>query len=587
MTLRIPGLLAARPILDAMAQPVIVTDLDSTIIYFNPAATELYGYTSAEAVGQASGDLLGTPTQPGAFEAAAAQLGRGLPWQGELKGVTRAGRPFTVLVTLTPVQHEGSPVAVIGMPVDITASTADHERLEAALALVQEQAIELRHQALHDFLTGLPNRALIVDRAEQMLVRARREHTPIAALFVDLDNFKDINDSLGHGAGDQLLQAVAARLSAALRASDTVGRLGGDEFVILAEGSSLAAGSALVAQRLLDVLAEPFVLDADRATPRTVTASIGIADGDRPRADDLLRDADIALYRAKAAGRNRYVQFAAEMHAAERDRLSVEADLAVALKDGQFFLDYLPTFGLDGLTTIGVEALLRWQHPRRGVVPPLGFIPNLEASGLILPVGRWILAEVCRQGAEWRDAGLPLAISMNVSARQLESDDFVPDVLHALTTSGLQASSLVVEITESTLMRDTAMTIVRLKALKHAGVRIAIDDFGTGYCSLAYLRQFPVDILKIDRSFIGGMNDSAEGDVLLRTLVQFGKLLGAQTVAEGIETDGQLHRLTVQGCDTGQGFLLAKPMRPDEVAEFVRSAAAEAALGARLSALPR
>jgi EAL domain-containing protein (putative c-di-GMP-specific phosphodiesterase class I) len=357
-----------------------------------------------------------------------------------------------------------------------------------------------------------------------------------------------------------------------LRGSDTVGRLGGDEFVILVEGASLDGGATLVAQRLLDVLREPFTLQGETSSSHTVTASIGIAEGDRPDAENLLCDADLAMYRAKAAGRDRYQLFDCEMHTAVHDRLVLEADLRSALERGQFYLDYQPTFDLSDMTIIGVEALLRWRHPTRGVVAPMEFICKLEESGLILPVGRWVLAEACRQGAEWHDAGLSLSMSVNVSARQLESDLFVTDVSAALAASGLPPCALILEITESILMRDAETTTTRLKALKATGVRVAIDDFGTGYSSLAYLRQFPVDILKIDRSFITAMTESSEGEALLHTLVQLGKRLGLQTVAEGIETEDQLRRLQLQDCDTGQGFLIARPMPPPDIIVLARPA---------------
>jgi diguanylate cyclase (GGDEF)-like protein/PAS domain S-box-containing protein len=580
MTNRVKGLDAARPILDALAQPVIVSDLETTIIYWNPAASELYGFGAAEAVGQSAISLLGVPSDQAEPEEAVARIGEGHAWTGELVARTRSGVNLTVLVSMTPLVGEGgTPVALIATAVDVTTAAEDRRRLTEALALVEQKSGELRHQALHDFLTNLPNRALILDRADQMLTRARRHHAPVAALFLDLDHFKDINDSLGHGAGDELLKAVASRLSGALRASDTIGRLGGDEFVVLAEGTSLDAGSALVAERLLEVLREPFILHGIGGTPTSylVTASIGIAEGDRPEADELLRDADLALYRAKSAGRDRYAVFDPEMRTTVEDRLVLEADLRSALKKGQFFLEYQPTFDLEDGTTVGIEALLRWQHPSRGVVAPLDFISKLEETGMILPVGRWVMAEACRQCAEWHEAGLPLTISVNVSARQLESDSFADDVVVALMASALPPSALVMEITESILMRDVKATVGRLSALKAIGVRIAIDDFGTGYSSLAYLRQFPVDILKIDQSFVSGMSDSGEGEALLHTLVQLGKGLGLQTVAEGIETEDQLHRLQRQRCDTGQGFLIARPMSAQAITEFVRSASSHGA----------
>jgi diguanylate cyclase (GGDEF)-like protein/PAS domain S-box-containing protein len=571
---RVPGFDAARPLLDALAQPVVVTGLDTSILYWNPAAADLYGFSARDALGQPIHMLLGTSRELNGTESLEAVIRRGHAWTGQLVGRSRSGKPLTVLVTLTPLGPENRrPVALIGTAVDVTAAAHDHHRLTEALAVIEEKSRELRHQALHDFLTDLPNRALILDRTEQMLTRARRQHIPVTALFLDLDHFKDINDSLGRDAGDQLLKLVAARLRRALRPSDTIGRLSGDEFIVLAEGASLGAGPALIAERLLSVLHEPFMLSSRDgvSTPVAVTASIGIATGDRSLSEDLIRDADFALYQAKVGGRNRYELFVSEMRDSAEDRLALEADLKAAVGAGQFFLEYQATFSLDDIATVGAEALLRWQHPTRGVLAPLEFISSLEESGLILPVGRWILLEACRQCSRWHAAGVPLTISVNVSARQLESDSFIDDVTDAITASGLPPSALVVEITESILMRDGEATIGRLKAIKAVGVRIAIDDFGTGYSSLSYLRQFPVDILKIDQSFISATGDHDGGDALLHTLVQLGKELGLETLAEGIDTEEQLQRLQRLQCDIGQGFLIAKPMSADAITEFVNS----------------
>jgi len=418
---------------------------------------------------------------------------------------------------------------------------------------------QVRRQALHDGLTGLPNRALILDRAAQMLARAHRDKRPVAAFFLDLDNFKSVNDTLGHGAGDQLLKAVANRLSAAIRANDTVGRLGGDEFVVLAEGTSLDGGPELVAARLLDVLAEPFELAGFEGIPLTTSASIGIATGQRTSADDLLRDADIALYRAKAAGKACTVVFQSYMQSEVLDRLELELDLRANLCE-QFFTVYQPMFDLATLEMTGVEALLRWNHPRRGVVLPDTFIPVLEDTGMIFETGRWVLREACRQAATWHRAGRPFAVSVNVSMRQLESDALVDDVRDALAASGLDPSSLVIEVTETALMRDADATVERLGRLKMLGVRVAIDDFGTGYSSLSYLKRFPVDILKIDRSFIAGIGESSDALAMVHALVQLGRALGLETLAEGIEDARQLERLRAEGCESGQGFFLAKPM---------------------------
>ena len=440
---------------------------------------------------------------------------------------------------------------------------------QAAVALRNGRLLDqIRHQSLHDSLTDLPNRALILDRAEQMIARARRHRQIAAVLFIDLDGFKEINDRLGHGAGDELLELVAARLRTTVRDSDTVGRLGGDEFVVLVEDAALDAGVEVVAERLLDVLSEPFTLPG-RERPLSVGASIGIATGDRGEAADLLRDADIALYSAKAAGKGCYRVFAPEMHHEVRNRAELAEGLSTALENEELFLVYQPIFDLVAEATTGVEALLRWNHPERGLIGPDDFIPLLEESGQIIEVGRWVLHESCRQTAEWHAAGHRIDVSVNVSVRQIERPEFVADVADALIASGLDPSSLIIELTETAIMRDAEATLVVLQGLKMLGARIAIDDFGTGYSSLAYLRQFPVDALKIDRSFIAGVADSPAAWELIHTLVRLGKALDLETLAEGIEHREQLERLQLEGCDSGQGFLFARPLPASEMHEFL------------------
>jgi diguanylate cyclase (GGDEF)-like protein len=454
---------------------------------------------------------------------------------------------------------------------EVERQCADHE-----LGRRQE---ELAFMATHDSLTGLPNRTLILDRVEQMLVRSRRSKTPVAALFIDLDNFKSINDTLGHDAGDELLRAVAARLDGVVRATDTLGRLGGDEFVVIAEDLSLAAGPELIAERLLEALEQPFTLGADEGTSGlTVTASVGIAAGERTSAADLLRDADIAMYRAKWDGKNRYVVFEAVMQDALKRRMQLEMDLRGALQKDEFFLVYQPTFDLRDMSPTGLEALIRWNSPTRGLIQPDDFIPTLEETGLIVEVGKWVLEEACRQGAKWRKDGHEIGMAVNVSARQLDTDELVSEVRDALSNSGLQPNALTLEITETSLMRNAVQTARRLAAIKELGVRVAIDDFGTGYSSLAHLQQFPVDALKIDRSFISGLTDNQEGETLLHALVQLGKALSIETLAEGIEHQRELSLLQDEQCDSGQGFLFARPLDAAATETFLRDSADKDAL---------
>jgi diguanylate cyclase (GGDEF)-like protein len=442
-----------------------------------------------------------------------------------------------------------------------------------ALGMVDEKTGQLRHQALHDGLTCLPNRVLALDRAEQMLARARRHQVPVAALYVDIDSFKQVNDTFGHAVGDELLRTVASRLANVVRGGDTAARLGGDEFVVLLEGSALDAGPELVAERVQEVLRQPYDMTEQIGRQLSVTASIGIAMGARMSADELLRDADLALYEAKAAGKNGYAVFQSSMQTAARDRVALQMDLADALEHQQLFLLYQPTFDLKSQRIVGVEALIRWRHPTRGIVSPEEFIPIAEESGLIIPIGRWVLQEACRQAAIWHEHGHRIGIAVNVSARQLDADDLIDEVRKTLYDSGLDPAALTLEVTETTLMRDTQATAKRLVLLKQLGVLIAIDDFGTGYSSLAYLRQFPADILKIDRSFVGGIATSEASAALIHTLVQLGKTLHIQTLAEGIEDRAQLKTLQREHCDHGQGFLFSRPLDVDALEQLLGTSA--------------
>lgn len=443
----------------------------------------------------------------------------------------------------------------------------EDERQRASEELSSREK-ELVFLATHDALTGLPNRTLILDRIEQTLTRARLKQEPVAALFVDLDNFKAINDSLGHGTGDELLCAVAERLEGVIRETDALGRLGGDEFVVVADGISLAAGPELVAERILEAFREPFSLGPNGETLVHAKTSIGIATGVRSSAEELLRDADIAMYRAKWGGKSRYLVFESGMEAEAQSRLEIEMDLQSALGNEEFFLVYQPTFDLQTMVPTGVEALIRWRRPGRGVVQPEDFIPLLEDSKLIVDVGAWVLREACEQAAKWLRDGRPLQLSVNVSQLQLDTDDLIDDVKLALATSGLPPGALTLEITETSLMTDAEETARRLEELKELGIRIAVDDFGTGYSSLTHLRQFPVDVLKIDRSFVSQLAEGGENAILLQTLVQLGKALEIETTAEGVERPQDLSVIRDKQCDNAQGFLFAQPLSASDAESF-------------------
>jgi diguanylate cyclase (GGDEF)-like protein len=389
----------------------------------------------------------------------------------------------------------------------------------------------------------------------------------IAVLFLDLDGFKAVNDAMGHRTGDRLLQGVAARLLNATRGIDTVARFGGDEFAVLLENAHGLPDVNIVAERILTSLRTPIVVgggtNGGAVREARVGASIGIALAEPGvNADTLLAQADAAMYQAKSEGKGRLAVFHPALVTAAAEQLALESDLALALGRGEFTLAYQPIVAVDSGTVESVEALLRWHHPTRGLVPPARFIPMAESSGLIVALGRWVLDEACRTASSWplSPTGAPVGVTVNVSGRQLDDRSLATYVSEALATSGLPASQLTLELTESALMRNTDVTLATLRALKESGVRLAIDDFGTGYSSLRYLQQFPVDVLKIDKSFVDGIARGGRDAALGRTIVALAETLGLRTVAEGIEDSVQRERLRAMGCELGQGYLFARPL---------------------------
>ncbi len=463
----------------------------------------------------------------------------------------------------------GRAVRRIGIIQDITEQRA----LEAQLA----------HQANHDTLTGLPNRTLLLDRLGQALARGRRDGSTCAIIFLDLDNFKDVNDTLGHDAGDRLLIAVTGRLGAVLRESDTLARLGGDEFTALLETVADQEEAEAIAGRLADALAAPFAL---AGRDRRITASLGVvlATDRHTRPEDVLRDADVALYCAKDAGRAGHAVFDPAMQAAAAARVALEQDLAHAVGYGELLLHYQPIVALHTGRVVKAEALVRWQHPERGLIPPGDFVPVAEATGLIAPLGRWVLHEACRQAAAWCAAGTPLPVSVNLTAREFQNPRLVGEVAAALAASGLPADCLWLEITEGAAMGDAATTVASLRALKALGVRLAIDDFGTGYSSLAYLKRFPVDALKIDRAFVDGLGIDPEDTAIVEAIVTMARILGLNVIAEGVESGEQATRLRALGCAQAQGFYFSQPLPPGEFNGFLACAQVSGGIGACSSA---
>jgi diguanylate cyclase (GGDEF)-like protein len=430
----------------------------------------------------------------------------------------------------------------------------------------------LTHRASHDDLTDLANRALFTESTGQALARAARTQGAISVLFLDMDGFKRINDTLGHGVGDDVLRALGRRLVESAGPGATVARLGGDEFIVLLDDAT-PADAIDAAERLLGVLRIPVNVAGQHLA---VDASIGVvhSTGGRDSVEDLLRRADIAMYRAKALGKGRIAVFAPEMQAAVQERVALEQELRHALEQGHFSVHYQPTIDLATGRIAGSEALVRWQHPEQGPIPPGRFIGLAEETGLIVPLGRWILREACRQNRRWQtDAPNepPLSVSVNLSARQIQEPGIVAEVAAVLAETGLAPASLVLEITESAMMQDTDDALHTLQALKALGVRLALDDFGTGYSSLSYLHRFPFDILKIDRSFVEGLDRESVSGCLAGTIVRMGQSLGLSIVAEGIEHAEQADALRLLDCDYGQGYYFARPLPPEAMTALLRA----------------
>jgi diguanylate cyclase (GGDEF)-like protein len=453
---------------------------------------------------------------------------------------------------------------------------ADREMLlafaeHASLALAAAKTVDTMRQAFNDPLTGLANRALFLNRLDHALHRASRSGAPATALFLDVDRFKLINDSLGHAAGDELLVAVAERLRSCLRSAETAARLGGDEFAVLLEDEAGAQAGVRAAQRIIDALRKPIELHGNHVF---VSTSIGIASAQSGRPEDLLRDADVAMYRAKAQKRGSYEVFEPGMHAEVVARLELEADMQQALERGDFELHYQPIVDLRSERIVGAEALVRFRDPKRGLVAPNTFIPLAEETGLILPIGRFVLREACRQAAAWqaeRPSGPLLKIAVNLSGRQLQQASLTAEVAEAIEWSGLAPGTLVLEITETVAMQDTEMTIARLEELRRLDVLVAIDDFGTGYSSLCYLQELPIDILKIAKPFVDGLGRIPEDGALARAIVELGHGLGLNTIAEGIEGAHQATRMREWGCALGQGFHFARPLEAEAMGRLLRA----------------
>jgi diguanylate cyclase (GGDEF)-like protein/PAS domain S-box-containing protein len=529
---------------------VTVIDADATVRFASPSSAGVLGFAPDELEGTRFTELV-HPKDKTRVLSFLTQTVEPSGVTMEFQVRTRDGRYRHVETLRTDLLHDPNVKGIVLNTRDIGERKAFEE--------------QLAHQAFHDPITNLANRALFHDRVRHAIEWQERDRRPVAVLFMDLDDFKAINDSLGHATGDRLLAEVGERLRQTLRAADTAARLGGDEFAILLEDSGEGIQAADVAERILRSFDEPFTIDGTEVFVRTsvgIAISEGEGDGRTP-AEELLRNADVAMYMAKEAGKGRYQLFEPEMHDTALRRLELKADLQRALEHEEFVLHYQPVIELESGRVSGVEALIRWNHPRRGIVPPLEFIPLAEETGLIVPIGRWVLGEAARYAVRLQrryPMEPPLHMAVNLSARQVARPEIVDEVSAILEETGLDPATLTLEITESVMMQDMELAIGRLHQLKALGVQLAIDDFGTGYSSLNYVRRFPVDILKVDKSFIDGVSEDGEPSALTAAVIELAGILNLKPVAEGIERADQLERLLELHCDYGQGFYFSRPL---------------------------
>ena len=553
----------AQVTLDCIGDAVICTDLAGNVSFLNPVAETLTGWDLKEASGRPLAEVFRIMdattriTTPNPMAKAVAQDRVGaLPANCIL--VRRDKHEYFIDDTVAPIHDRDGIVA---------GSVLVFRDASVARAL----AAQIAHLAEHDPLTGLPNRLLLNDRIGQAIAFADRNKQSIALLFLDLDGFKHINDSLGHPIGDRLLQSVAKRLQECVRAPDTVSRQGGDEFLILLQSVQVPDDAATAAGRILSEVARVHLVDQHDLH---VSASIGISvyPEDGLTADALIKNADTAMYQAKESGRQCFKFFTSQMNLRAVERQSLEEDLRHALERSEFALHYQPIVSLKTGAIVGAEALIRWTHPTRGQIPPLQFIPVAEDCGLILPIGRWVMREACRQSKIWREEGFTDGrMAVNVSAVQFQNDRFLEQLLDTLRETGMDPKSLQLEVTESVLMRHAELASSLLQKLRDIGVRVSVDDFGTGYSSLSYLRKFPLDVLKIDRTFVSQITKGTDDAAMVTAIISMARSLKLHTIAEGIETPEELAALKAQGCDEAQGFFFSRPVPADQFAHLLRA----------------
>ena len=542
--------------LNSISDAVICTDINGNIDYLNVAAEKMTGWSRHDAYGQPVDSvfkLVNANTRQPACNPVSKVLSSNKPsgLAAETLLIARDGTEIAIEDSTSPIHNaDGQLTGVVVVFHDVSVSKA--------------MAIKMAHLAQHDYLTNLPNRVLLNDRIAQAITLAHRHHTQVAILFLDLDNFKHINDSLGHATGDKLLQLVTQRLKECVRESDTVSRQGGDEFVILLADNNNNKDAALTAQKILDELKAIHAVDKNQLH---ITTSIGISlyPTDGADAATLLKSADTAMYYAKEKGRNNFQFFMPEMNAQEAERLIIESNLSVALEKQQFTLRYQPKVNLDTGQITGAEALLRWQHDELGEMLPNAFMPVAEDSGLIVPIGRWVLRQACIQAKAWQKSNLDnLTVAINISSQEFLQKGFVEDVRAILVETRLQPHFLELEIAESVLMRDAEFSKKILNQLKLMGIKLAVDDFGTSYSSLSYLQQFPIDVLKIDESFIQNINSAKDDSIIISTIINMANSLKLNVVAEGVENSQQLAFLKAHHCKEGQGYFFGHPLVSDQ-----------------------